>query len=202
MKLHHSPRSPYVRKVRVAAHELGLHDRLELIEATVQNVIEQVSPDNPLGQIPTLVLDDGTALYDSPVIVDFLDTLHDAPPLIPRAGPERWRALGQQALGDAMMDQAIAIYSDPARKLGEPLSSMTRRRTDRLERCLDTLETNLDELGGATTIGLISVGCALGYLDFRLKPDFWRPGRAALAAWADRFAERPSMRSTPHLPAE
>ena len=176
----------------------ALHDRFELIEATVQNVIEQVSPDNPLGQIPTLVLDDGTVLYDSPVIVDYLDTLHDGPPLIPRAGPERWLALRQQALADAMLDQAIAIYSDPARKRGEPLGAATRRRTDRLERCLDTLETNVDELEGAITIGPIAVGCALGYLDFRLKPDFWRPGRAMLAAWADRFAERPSMRKTPH----
>lgn len=195
MKLYYSPRSPYVRKVRVAACELGLDERLELIEATPQNIIEVVSRDNPLGQIPTLVLDDGTVLYDSPVVCEYLDTLHDRPPLIPRDGPARWQALRLQALGDAMLDQAIALYMDqgqPAERRNEAMA------TRRLGRCLAALDGALALLDGPVTIGPIAIACALGYLDFRLGADFWRPAHPRLAGWFDRFAGRAAMRATRH----
>lgn len=198
MKLYSSPRSPYVRKVRVAAHELGLADRFELIEATPQNIIEVVSLDNPLGQIPTLVLDDGTTIFDSPVICEYLDTLHDGAPLIPRDGPARWQALKLQAMADAMLDQAIAVRMDAGRPAEQRDEAMLDRRRTRLKRCLSALDDDTAALDGALTIGPIAIACALGYLDFRLGPAFWRPEHPALAAWFDRFAERPSMRATPH----
>jgi glutathione S-transferase len=198
VKLYYSPRSPYVRKVMVAAHELGLAERLALIEATPQNVIELVSPDNPLGQIPTLVLDDGTALYDSPVVCAYLDTLHEGAPLIPRQGPERWQALRLEALGDAMLDQAIAVFMDQGRAAEQRSEAMLERRRNRLKRCLAVLEGDTAALDGALTIGAIAIACALGYLDFRLGRDFWREGHPALAAWFERFAARASMRATPH----
>jgi len=198
MKLYSSPRSPYVRKVWVAAHELGLADRLELIEATPRNIIEVVGRHNPLGQIPTLVLGDGTAIYDSPVVCDYLDTLHDGPPLIPRDGPMRWQALKLQAIADAMLDQAIAVYTDAGRPAEQRNEAMLDRRRTRLKRCLSSLEDDTASLDGALTIGQIAVACALGYLDFRLGRDFWRPEQPNLAAWFDRFAERPSMRATQH----
>jgi len=198
MKLYASPRSPYVRKVRVAAHELGLSERLTLVEATPKNVIELVSPDNPLGQIPTLVLGDGTAIYDSPVVCDYLDTLHDRAPLIPRDGPARWQALKLQAVGDAMLDQAIAVYMDEGRPAERRDEALLDRRRTRLKRCLSALEDDAASLDEALTIGPIAVACALGYLDFRLGRYFWRPEQPDLEAWFDRFAERPSMRATQH----
>ena len=109
MKLHWSPRSPYVRKVMIAAHEMGLAGRLQ----TVRTVVGGTTPhlelmrENPLGKIPTLVLADGTIIYDSPVICEYLDTLHDGPKLFP-AWPERLTALRRLALGDGMLDIALA----------------------------------------------------------------------------------------------
>jgi glutathione S-transferase len=108
MKLHWSPRSPYVRKVMIVAHELGLADRIE----TVRTVVGGMTPhlalmrDNPLGKIPTLVLEDDTVLYDSPVICEYLDTLHDGPKLFP-PWPKRLTALRRLALGDGMLDIAL-----------------------------------------------------------------------------------------------
>ena len=201
MKLHHSPASPYVRKVRVAAHELGVYDRLDLIEATVRNVVEQVSPDSPLAQIPTLVLDDSTVLYDSTVICDYLDTLNEGVELIPSSGAARWLALRQQALGDAMLDTAIAIRRERLRGKANGVTAAAAREDQRLARCLETLEVSISELECALTIGQIAVACALGYLDFRLTPDYWRPAHPALAVWFDRFSARPSMQATLHPPA-
>jgi len=198
VKLYHSPRSPYVRKVRVLAHELGLAERFELIDVTPETIIEAVRSDNPLAQIPTLVLDDGTVLYDSPVICDYLDTLHTGEPLIPRAGPARWQTLTLQAMGDAMIDQAIALNlarSTPAERRNE---AMLTRRKDRVRRCLADLDGDTAKLDGAFTIGPIAIACALGYLDFRLADEFARSSYPALDAWYERIARRPSMLATTH----
>jgi len=107
MKLHWSPRSPYVRKVMIVAHELGLTDRIETMRTVVGGTTPHVAlmRENPLGKIPTLVLEDGSVLYDSPVICEYLDTLHDAPKLFP-SWPERLLALRRLALGDGMLDIA------------------------------------------------------------------------------------------------
>src|SRR6476620_2299768 len=106
MKLHWSPRSPFVRKVMVFAHETALVDRLNCVRTVVAMKAPNAAllPDNPLSKIPTLVLDDGTALYDSGVICEYLDTLHAGPFLFPAQGPARWTALRRQALGDGLLD--------------------------------------------------------------------------------------------------
>ena len=124
MKLHWSPRSPYVRKVMVAAHELGVTDRLEVVRTVVGGTTPHVElmRDNPLGKIPTLVLEDGTVIYDLPVICEYLDTLHDGPKLFP-AWPERLTALRRLALGDGMLDIALAWLGErfrPAEKQSAP----------------------------------------------------------------------------------
>ncbi len=99
MKLRYSQTSPYVRKVVVCAAELGLSERIELTPSGPRNVAD-VRQDNPLGKVPALLTDAGEALYDSPVICEYLDSLHDGEALFPVAGEARWRALRQQALGD------------------------------------------------------------------------------------------------------
>ena len=124
MKLHWSPRSPYVRKVMIVAHELGMADRLQ----TVRTVVGGTAPhlelmrENPLGKIPTLVLQDGTVLYDSPIICEYLDTLHHGPKLFPE-WPDRLTALRRLSLGDGMLDIALAWLGErfrPPEKQSQP----------------------------------------------------------------------------------
>lgn len=106
MKLHWSPRSPYVRKVMIAAHEMGLGDQLDCVRTVVSafKPAEELFADNPLNKLPTLVLDDGTAFYDSRVICEYLDTQHQTPKLYPTEQSARFVALRNQALGDGLLD--------------------------------------------------------------------------------------------------
>ena len=165
MTLHWSPRSPYVRKVMIAAHEMGLQDRLR----TVRTVVGGTTPHrelmriNPLGKIPTLELEDGSVLYDSPVICEYLDTLHDGPKLFPAAWPARGVALRRLALGDGMLDAALPWLGErfrPPEKQSQPHMDLWRAK---LLACVDALEQEADALAeGALTIGHVAIGVALG----------------------------------------
>ena len=199
MKLFHNIASPFVRKVRVLAAETGQSARIEL----VQSVFTPVQPDrevfasNPLGKIPTLLLDDGTALYDSRVICEYLDTLHDGPRLFPAAGPARWSALTRQAQGDGILDAAVGTryelaLRDPSRQWPEWIENQRQK----YRRSLDALEAEAASLDGAIDIGVITAACALGYLDFRYPDEGWRDIRPGLAEWYTSFRERDSMRTT------
>lgn len=197
MKLLTNPASPFGRKVKVAALETGLFERLELHDLQTS----AVAPDpallaaNPLGKIPCLVLDDGAALYDSRVIAEYLDTLHDGPSLFPAEG--RWRVLRLQALGDGIADAAVlARYETLLRP--EPLrwAAWVEGQLAKSRLALDGLEGEVNLLGERPHIGGIAVACALGYLDLRHPALGWRDGRPGLAGWFERFAARPSMRRT------
>ena len=200
MKLHHHALSPYVRKVMVVAIETGLIGGIELLPTTPDSVARDVGGANPLGRIPALLLDDGSALYDSPVICEYLDSLPRinpcGPKLFPAAGPERWRALRQQALGDGILDAGIAARAESLRPADRRSDEAVERGRACLVNAIDALERAAAELDGPPSIGRIAVGVALGYLEFRYGGDFWRPGRPKIAAWYDRFAERESMRAT------
>jgi glutathione S-transferase len=196
MKLHWSPRSPYVRKVMVVAHELGLADRIE----TVRTVVGGTKPhlelmrENPLGKIPTLVLEDGTILYDSPVICEYLDTLHGGEKLFPADG-EHWTARRRLALGDGMLDVALAWLGErfrPAERQSAPHMVLWETK---LRACVDALEH--EALEGSITIGHIAIGIALSYLDFRFGELGWREGHPKLAAWHAGFDARPSVLANP-----
>lgn len=198
MKLYTAGASPFGRKVKVAAHELGLIDRLEIANETVSPVApsEAVARANPLGKIPCLVLDDGTALYDSRVICEHLDLLGGGR-LFPPEGRARLRALTLQALADGLMDAGVsARYETFFRP--EPLrwAGWVAAQKLKITRALDRLEADAAALGGLDDIGAIAVACALGYLDFRFPDDAWRDRRAALASWYEGVAERPSMQAT------
>ena len=198
MKLHWSPRSPFVRKVMIAAHELGVAGRI----ATVRTVVRmgmpnaELLPDNPLSKIPTLVLDDGRVLFDSLTIIDYLDDLAGGS-LIPRAGDARWQALTRHALGNGLLDLLILWRNErdkpAAAQTAEWLSSFAAKA----EATLDHLERDAAALGETPFgIGQIGIGCALSYLDFRFGDMDWRTPRPALAAWHAGFAARPSARAT------
>ena len=202
MILHWSPRSPYVRKVMIAAHEMGLADRLR----TVRTVVGGATPHldlmtrNPLGKIPTLELADGTVLYDSPVICKFLDTLHAGARLFP-VGPERFTALRRLALGDGMLDVAIGWMLErlrPAERQSAPHCALWEAK---LRACVDALEGEAAALTAAPFgIGHIAIGVALGYLDFRFGELAWRGGHPRLAGWQAEFDARPSVRA--NLPVD
>jgi glutathione S-transferase len=199
LKLHWSPRSPYVRKVMVAAHELGLTDRLQMVRTVVGGTMphRELMRDNPLGKIPTLVLEDGSAIYDSPVICEYLDTLHDGPRLFP-AWPERLVALRRLALGDGMLDIALAWLGErfrPTERQSEPHIALWEGK---IRACVDALEHEVDALAADRFgIGHIAIGIALSYLDFRFGDLEWRNGHPRLAAWHAGFDARPSVQANP-----
>src|SRR4029450_7222589 len=127
MKLHWSPRSPFVRKVMIAAHELGLADRITCVRTVVATTRPhaELMEENPLSKIPTLVLDDGTVLYDSPVICEYLDSLHAGRKLVPRDSKERMTALRRQALGDGFLDFLLLLRNERERTHPSPVHVAT-----------------------------------------------------------------------------
>jgi glutathione S-transferase len=202
MLLHGLPLSPFVRKVLVFAHETGLIDRITLappgvVPMTPVDPDPNIVRDNPLGKIPALVLDDGTTLYDSRVICEVLDGLHDGAPLFPPAGAERWTALRRQTLADGINDAAVLTrYETALRPEALRWERWTAAQKAKVARALDALEAECAGFGERLDIGTVAVACALGYLDFRFTEDRWRERRLALAAWYAPVAERPSMVAT------
>lgn len=200
MRLYHTATSPFVRKVMIAAHELGLGDRIEVVHLRPSPLAPDptLSAANPLSKIPALVLDDGTTLFDSRVIVEFLDSLpHGAPPLIPREGPARWATLRTQAIADGILDAGILVFYE---RLQRPEPQQWQPWLDgqaaKVRQGLDALEDLAPTLTDRVDAGTIASAAALGWLDFRNPIGDFREGRPALAAWFRAFSERPSMRAT------
>lgn len=203
MKLLASPTSPFARKVLVAAIELGLDSRIERTDAAVSptNRNQTVIAHNPLGQVPTLVADDGVVLYDSRVIAEYLDHLAGGGRVFPVPGPARWRALTEQALADGIIDAALlARYETASRPAMLLWEDWRTGQLDKVQKGLERLERQVGDLGSRIDIGTISVACALGYLDLRFADLDWRSAAPRLAAWFATFAARPSMKATEPRP--
>lgn len=193
MKLYYSPTSPYVRKVVACAIACGLDGRITRIETNPHVSPPGLVGDNPLSKVPCLVTDDGLALFDSPVICEYLDSVGEGS-LFPAAGPLRWRALKLQAVGDGIMDAAVMRRMEMGRPAEEARAVNMERQGLAVTRSLDLLQAGLpaDHLD----IGTITVACALGYLDLRFAGDGWREGRPALAAWYAAMEKRPEIAET------
>jgi glutathione S-transferase len=202
MKLYSTPTSPFVRKVLVAAHELGLADRIEtvLLRPSPTAADPRLSRDNPLSKIPALVLDDGASLYDSPVICEYLDALAGGGMLVPAAGPVRWDVLRTQALADGILDAAILVFYERQFRPAElHWDAWLAGQTQKALQGLDALEAQAAGFSAAPDVGQIAAACALGWLEFRAPFGDVRAGRPALTAWFERFSSRPSMAATaPH----
>lgn len=199
MKLYYSPLSPYARKVRVLAIETGLADRIavEIVSAAPNQPDLPIVRTNPLGKIPALVLEDGTALFDSRVIAEYLDTLHDGPRFHPASGPPRWAALRRQALADGATDAALlARYELALRPADRRWSDWVDGQMAKIRHALDALEAEIGAQDGLATIGDIATACLLGYLDIRFPDETWRAGRPNLTAFDARVAARASMVAT------
>jgi glutathione S-transferase len=198
MKLYQSPASPYARKVRAVLIETGLADEVqEVLQAPRENT-KGFHKKNPLARIPVLETAKGEYLFDSPVICEYLDSLHRKRKLFPAGGAARWRALKLQALGDGIMDAAVPLRQESMRPDGEKSPEWMARMEANILRTCDALnaEARAGRLPAQPNIGAISVACALGYLDFRFPQLEWRKGRAALAKWFEAFAKRPSLART------
>jgi glutathione S-transferase len=193
LKLYSNTASPFARKCRVIAHELGL--KLEEIR-TLPIQEPEFRRINPLGKIPALVLDDGSVLIDSPVICEYLNQFGGGkffPGMsIFRHASGRWKALGLAALGDGISDAAVA-YVVMGRETPVPEAARARQLQSVLA-ALDALERS--KFAADPTIGEISVACALGYVDFRLPDLDWKSSRPKLSSWYAQFCEYPSMKAT------
>ncbi|HEY1930841.1 MAG TPA: glutathione S-transferase N-terminal domain-containing protein [Acetobacteraceae bacterium] len=196
MKLYFVGTSPFVRKVMACAIARGVDQQITALPTRLQDSPADLLADNPLGKVPCLITDDGLALFDSPVICEYLDTRGDALPLFPEHGAARWRALKQQALGDGILDAAVARRGETTRPKEAARDALMARYRGVVERSLAALEA--DPPHKPVDIGSITVACALGYLDFRFAAEPWRPGHPKLAAWFEAFSQEPAIaRTTP-----
>ena len=184
--LRSAPPSPFGRKVRIAVRVLGLKDRVETADTDTINPSDSIRAQNPLGKIPALILEDGTAIYDSRVIVEYLDWLAGGGKIIPPAGEARFRELTLQALADGIMDAAILqMYEIRFREADKHEPKWVDHQKGKVGRALAALEAAPP--AGARGIGHISLACALGYLDLRFG-GAWRGEYPKLVAWLAAFA--------------
>ena len=198
MKLYYSPASPYARKVRAMAIETGLDKKIDMVNVILTPVAPNADVDkhNPIGKIPALSVK-GMDLFDSPVICEYLDNQHKGRKILPRKGRERWVALRLQAMGDGLLDAALlARYENSLRPEDKRWGGWVEGQMKKIDGVLDQLEAEAKSLKGKPTIGTITVGCALGYLDLRFHDHDWRNKRPKLAKWFAAFSKLPSMKST------
>ncbi len=195
MKLFYSGTSPYSRKVRLVIHEKGLQKTITSVTCNPFDEVPELEAANPLGKVPTLILDDGTSLYDSPVICACLDTL-TPDRLIPESGRERWNVLRWEALCDGMLDASYNIVMERRRDTREQSAAWIAQWKTQVSRSLDHIEANFDRLPHQVTLAHLALGATLGYLDFRLPDLDWRSQCPALAAWYGDFSVRDAMQDT------
>ncbi len=197
MKLVYTDTSPFARKVRVSAAELAIADRLslEFLRPSPLKTDPTLSKLNPLSKIPALVLDDGTTLYDSPVICEYLDTLTPRT-LCPRGGRERFRALCTQALTDGILEACVNVFYEQHRPKESHFQAFLDGQTQKANQGLDELERLANGFGKEPDLAQICAAVTVGWLEFRKPIGDVRTNRPTLTAWYDGFRERDSMKST------
>jgi len=191
--------SPYVRKVRLVMLEKSIAHTY-LVDAP-REPGSQVARANPLGRIPALILDDDTCVYDSPVIAEYLDSLNDAPILIPRGDAlARMRVKRWEALADGVMDSAVAVRSETLRPADKQDAAAIARHNDAVTRALDDAASQLGARqwceGDVITLGDLALASAMIYLELRQPERDWRAAHPNLAAWFERIGQRASVRAT------
>lgn len=198
MQLFHSAASPFVRIVNVLLHETGQTDRVELLneKVTPLDKLNAATAHNPLGKVPTLIRDDGPALYDSRVICRYLDALVEGG-FYPE-GSRQWETLTLEATAHGITEAALAmVYERRTRPENEQSPGWIEAQWVKASRALDAVEERwMSHLSGPIDMAHIAMGCALGYLDLRLGDRNWREGRPQLAAWFETFSQRDSMQAT------
>lgn len=200
MKLYYSPTSPFVRKINVFAIEVGLDKKVEWLKTNPWQVEDVLTAENPLSQVPTLITDDDVVLYDSSVICEYLDSLHSGKKMIPEESKERWPALRLQALADGILNAGILRFLEKKRSIEKQSADWDATQKKSIERSLDYLENTVFDWGANLDVGVLSVACTLGWLDFRFSNEDWRATHSNLSHWFESFSKRPSITQT--MPAE
>lgn len=186
--LRSSPPSPFGRKIKIAAAVLGLRDRIQIEMTDTNDPADSIRRQNPLGKIPALVLEDGLILFDSPVILEYLDAMAGGGRIIPRDGKARWEVLRLHALADGIMDAALLqVYEKRFRPEELQSARWLDYQAEKVTRTLDVLESSPPALTSIPDIGQIGLACALGYLDLRFEGQ-WRERYPKLVQWLDDFA--------------
>jgi len=200
MKLHWSPFSPFVRKVLVVAHELGIAEQIQCVRTQVAATKPnpELMLENPLSKIPTLVLNDGTSIYDSPVICEYLElAAGGGPKLFPSDAGARIAALRRQALADGLVEFLVSWRIELARKRELQSEEYLAGFPLRFQSTLEALEKDADELEtNAYSIGHISIACALSYVDLRFSDKNWRGTYSRLSSWHTNVLSRPAFQAT------
>jgi len=196
MKLFYTNTSPYARKVRIVLFEKGLDSQVEYILCNQFDDAVELKGYNPLGKIPTLVLDDGRAVYDSPVICEYLDGLNTNGELVPLGRDARLHVNTIQALADGIIDASYNIVMEGRRDVAVRSASSTVRWEASIKSAVKQAELYIQTLTDKICMAHITLGAALGYLDFRLSLLAWRTGHDDLAMWYEALSQRPSMVST------
>ena len=198
MKLYHSATSPYVRKVMVVLHMTGQTDAVELLPGSGTPLApnERTVDANPLGKVPCLVTDGGESLFDSRVVTRHLD--HRARAGLYPEGDALFRVLKLEALADGILDAAIlVVYESRLRPEEIRFAPWVEGQKAKILRAVGVLETRVaDDLAGAQTMAHVAIGCALGYVDFRLPALGWHEKAPALADWYRGFSGTPAMQAT------
>jgi glutathione S-transferase len=194
MKLYFAPNSPYARKVRILAAELGQLDAIEHIFQMPRDNSTGFWDVNPLGRVPTLITDEGTPLYDSPVICDYINTVFGGA-FIPNSGARRWEVLRRMALGDGMLDAAIPLRTELLMEKALQAGEVIERHDAALRRVLASLENETLD-AEALDIGSIAIACAIAWIEFRIPSFSWRSQAPNVAQWFDRLSQRPTFQAT------
>jgi len=199
MKLRFAHASPYVRKVRVLIREAGLTEKVDEneVHTTPMSTSDELWAENPTGRIPVLVLDDGSTLYDSRVITQYLDNQHGGRKLYPESGAARWMVMRQEAVAEGLLDSAVNIrYEMALRPESLRWNDWIEAQLRKVRSALDAMEADVGNLGEEVTMAHIAFGAALGYLDYRFGDLGWRAAHPKLAAWYEAFEKRPAMMET------
>lgn len=197
MKLIYSPTSPYARKTRAVVIEKNLQDSVELLNLSPGDNPDVLLTANSLNRIPTLIRDDGKPLIDSPFICEYLDSLGENAGQLTGSGDDIWEIRHLHAFADGIIDSIFIIAMERRRDAGEQSPSYIQKQIERISRGLGTLNTQVSGFPAEPNLGLITVGCVLGYMDIRLQNDLdWRAEFSNLASWYAEFSKRPSMVET------
>ena len=193
MKLLYTPRSPYARKVRVVAIEKGIE--LELVSEDLVNKSPGLVKANPLGKIPTLILDNGQTILDSPVICEYLDNIQPKPALIPADPHQRIGILTLAAAADGLMDVTVAMFMEKARYPGDFNAAFIAASEVAVKALFVYFDERVEQLK-ELNIASIGLASAIGYLNFRM-PQLWQStDYPRLARWYEELSNRPSMKET------
>ena len=193
MKLRWSPTSPFVRKVVVLMKEKGIEDQVAKEKSNPLNREDRAATPSPLGKIPCLVTDAGQSVFDSPVIMEYLDVECGGPEMLPKSGDARWTVLRRQATADGMIDSMVTCFVESLKKPERQSGGVIAHNKSIVFMGIAAFEQEVDAFEGVVDIGTISAAVALSFADQTFPEDDWRTDNSKLAAWFDEFDQRPSM---------